>query len=262
MRQQEDCPTGPPGSPGAAATARLPRLRLSLIIPTYRYPERTYDAVRRAHAYLSGEMDGPFEILVVDDGSPPQESVRAADLPPDVTLLHHGRNLGKGAAVRTGLERACGEVVLVTDADLPFGLEPLATTLAWLEEGADIVVGDRTHAESNCARRVSPLRTLSSYAFTFLVNRVIRLPLGDTQCGYKAFRARVAKELFSSLEIAGFAYDVEILLRARIAGFRLRRQPLRLLDDEVSTVRLWRHAPEVFLDTLRIAWRRVRGRYD
>ena len=68
--------------------------------------------------------------------------------------------------------------------------------------------------------------------------------------------------LFSRLEVTSFAFEVEILLRAQAAGSRVRRQPLHLLNDEDSSVRLTRHAPRMLLDVLRIAVNNRRGRYD
>jgi len=108
---------------------------------------------------------------------------------------------------------------------------------------------------------VTPLRRLSSIAFTFAVNYLAGLRLPDTQCGYKGFRGPVARHLFTALEVRSFAFDVEVLLRARKAGYSIRRQPLRLVHNEDTSVRLSRHAPRMLLDTLRIAWRARRGAY-
>jgi len=93
------------------------------------------------------------------------------------------------------------------------------------------------------------------------VQRWVGLDFADTQCGYKGYRAPAARALFTALELTSFAFEVEILLRARKAGYQIRRQPLRLVHNEDSSVRLSRHAPRMFLDTLRIGWRARRGAY-
>jgi dolichyl-phosphate beta-glucosyltransferase len=96
-----------------------------------------------------------------------------------------------------------------------------------------------------------------------MVHHLLGLDFPDIQCGYKGYRAAVAKDLFERLEVASFAFEAEILLRALKAGYRVRRQPLQLLHNEDSSVRLTRHAPRMLLDTLRIAWRAKRQRaYD
>ena len=145
---------------------------------------------------------------------------------------------------------------------LPFGLEPLATTLAWLQEGADIVIGDRLHPDSQAQIDVTTTRQASSVVYTWMVSRLCGLDYPDTQCGYKGYRRDVARALFPRLEVTSFAFEVEILLRAQAAGYRVRRQPLHLLHDEDSSVRLTRHAPRMLLDVLRIAWKARRGGYE
>ncbi len=215
-----------------------------------------------ADAFLRKRFSGAAELIVVDDGSRPGEGVQATDLPPGVLSAGYPRNLGKGGAVRAGVMKARGEYVVFTDSDLPFGLEPLGRTLEWLQQGADIVIGDRLLPESACEADVTPLRRLSSAVFTGIVRNAVGLDFPDTQCGYKGYRAAVAKELFGTLEITSFAFDVEILLRATRKGYRIRRQPLKLIHNEDTSVRLSKHAPRMFADTFRIAWRGWRGRYD
>ncbi|HEV7731973.1 MAG TPA: hypothetical protein VGR62_07415, partial [Candidatus Binatia bacterium] len=139
--------------------------------------------------------------------------------------------------------------------------EPLATTLAWLRADADVVIGDRLLPESECAAEVTGMRKLSSAVFTFMVKRLCGLDYDDTQCGYKGYRNAVAKDLYARLETTSFSFDVEILMRAKKAGYRVRRQPLRLLHNDDTSVSLSRHAPRMIADTLRIAWRGVRGHY-
>jgi dolichyl-phosphate beta-glucosyltransferase len=225
------------------------------VIPTYNQRTRAVRAASEAAAFLRAQFADTAELIVVDDGSRPAEVPTAAELPPGTTLVTLPVNEGKGGAVRAGILRARGTFVLFTDSDLPFGLEPVHTTLDWLRAGADIVIGDRLLPESECVAPVSPLRRLSSATFTWVVHHLVGLRFPDTQCGYKGYRAVVARPLFERLEIRSFAFDVEILRRALSAGYQVRRQPLRLVHNEDSSVRLSTHAPQMFADTLRIAWR-------
>ena len=238
-----------------------PAVTLSLVIPSYNQRARTRNAAAEALAYL-GQLPGErAELIVVDDGSDPGKGVQASDLPPEVALIVLPNNLGKGGALRAGVERAQGDYVIFTDSDLPFSLDAIPVTLAWLRGGADLVIGDRSLPESEFEIHVRPLRRLSTLVFNFMVKRLCGLHLDDTQCGYKGYRGTVAKALYSRLETNSFAFDVELLLRARKGGYRLRHQPLRMVPNEDSSVRLSRHAPRMFLDTLRIAVRRARGHY-
>lgn len=231
------------------------------MIPTYRQRTRTRRAVAKVTEYIEGLPGELVELIVVDDGSPAAEKVELGDLPVGSVLLHYPRNLGKGAAVRHGVARASADLILVTDSDLPFALDAIPVTLDWLRDGADLVIGDRHHPESECGIDVSMARRLSSWVFTLAVQRLVGLDYTDTQCGYKGYRAAAAKYLFERLETESFAFDVEILVRATRAGYNVRRQPVRLVNDQDSSVRLRSHALGVALETLRIARRAASGHY-
>jgi dolichyl-phosphate beta-glucosyltransferase len=231
------------------------------VIPSYNQRQRTPRAAAEAARFLSSLPNERAELIVVDDGSDPGEDTRASDLPPEAIFVGLPRNLGKGGALRAGVARARGELIILTDSDLPFSLEPVTTTLAWLRDDADIVIGDRLLPESQCEAPVTPMRRLSSAVFTFLVKRLCGLAYDDTQCGYKGYRGGVAKKLFAQLETTSFAFEVELLLRAKKLGYRVRRQPLRLVHNDDTSVRLSRHAPRMIADTLRVAWRGARGHY-
>lgn len=233
---------------------------LSLVIPTYNQRERTQRSAVEAVAFLAAQ---PFsaELIVAEDGSAPEQRLADDDLPPGVLLERLPRNLGKGGAVRAGILRSRGEYVVFTDSDLPFSLEPVPTTLAWLQKDADIVIGDRLHPDSEAAADVTRARRLSSAVFTFLVSGIAGLDLPDTQCGYKGYRGPLARELFSRLETTSFAFDVEIIVRAMKRRARIRRQPVHLVHNDDTSVSLTKHAPRMVLDTLRIAWHAARGHY-
>jgi dolichyl-phosphate beta-glucosyltransferase len=235
---------------------------VSLIIPTYNQRGRTVRALTDAKAFLAARYGDQAELIVVDDGSEPDKAMRPEDLPPGTIFVGLPQNLGKGGAIRAGVAKARGTYIVFTDSDLPFSLEPLTTTLAWLADGADLVIGDRLHPDSVAAIEVTPTRRLSSVVYTWMVQNLLGLDYPDTQCGYKGYRAAVAKDLFGALEVTSFAFEAEILLRARNARYRVRRQPLQLLHDEDTSVRLTRHAPRMILDIARIAWRARRGRYE
>ena len=233
-------------------------LDLSLVIPVFNQRTRTARSVEQALRWLADRYAGGAELIVVDDGSRPDETLSGKDLSPDVVLVRHDRNLGKGGAIRSGVARARGAYVVFTDSDLPFSLEPIEATLATLRGGADIVIGDRLHPESSATAPVGPLRRLSSAVYTWLVNHALGLDYADTQCGYKGYRAAAAQALFGRLRVTSFAFDAELLLRAHAAGMRVVRQPVRLVHNEDSSVSLYRHAPGMLWDVARLAWWRYR----
>jgi glycosyltransferase involved in cell wall biosynthesis len=231
---------------------------LSVVIPSFNQRARAARSAAGAAQWLEHRFQGLSELIVVDDGSRADEAVVAADLPPGVILVRQERNQGKGAAIRAGVAKARGRYVVFTDSDLPFSLEPIERTLATLREGADVVIGDRLHPESSATAPVGPLRRLSSAVYTWLVNHALGLDYADTQCGYKGYRAEAARELFGRLRVTSFAFDAELLLRAQAAGYRIVRQPVRLVHNEDSSVSLLKHAPGMLWDVARLAWWRYR----
>ena len=148
----------------------------SLIIPAYNQRARSARAATTARDFLRTRFGEAAELIVVDDGSAAGQALEPGDVPEGAILIRHGQNLGKGGAVRSGVARASGGYIVFTDSDLPFSLEPLATTLDWLRDGADIVIGDRLHPESMAAIEVTPMRQLSSVIYTWTVNRLLGLP--------------------------------------------------------------------------------------
>ncbi len=204
-------------------------LEVSLVIPTFNQRTRTIHTAQEAERWLQARLGAGGEIIVVDDGSTAAPVLDAGDLPPGVQFLRH-----------------------------PKKLDPLPTTLAWLRDGADVVIGDRLHPESDAAVEVGALRKLSSIVYTWLVRHALGLDFADTQCGYKGYRADIARALYGALEVTSFAFDAELLLRAKRAGYQIRRQPVRLVHDKESSVSLLRHAPAMLWDVARLAWWRYR----
>jgi dolichyl-phosphate beta-glucosyltransferase len=224
-------------------------------MPAYDQRQRARRSAEAAAGFLRERYGDGAELIVVDDGSRPGQAIEPADMPAGVQLIRLPSNRGKGGALKAGVERASGDYVVFTDSDLPFTLEPLETTLSWLAEGADVVIGDRQHPQSVCAIRAGPLRRLASIVYALLIRHLLGLEYLDIQCGYKGYRAAAARELFGRLGVQSFAFDAELLLRAKRKGFVVRRQPLRLVHDEDSSVRLARDAPRMLVDVLRLAWR-------
>src|SRR5438034_849795 len=221
-------PYAPPGSAlqrclraarrdSARRAVANPPLTLSLIIPAYNQRERSIRAAATAMDFLQARFGERAELIMVDDGSVRGKALEPGDVPGPVPLIRHPQTLGKGVALRSGVARARGEYAVLTDSDLPFSLEPLPTTLDWLREGADIVIGDRCHPESMAAIEVTASRRLSSVVYTWAVNRLLALDYPDIQCGYKGYRAAAAKDLFGRLEVTSFAFEAEILVRAHKA---------------------------------------------
>lgn len=228
---------------------------ISIVIPAYRGAAILEKQLPLFHTYM--QLHHPdFEILVVDDGS--DDAGKTAEIASRLPCryLRFPENRGKGAAVRAGMLAACGDILLFTDVDIPFQYANISDFIAILEnEEAELVVGDRTLAESSYFKRISLLRKLGSDVFSLIVSRIFTDGLHDTQCGLKAFKRAAGRQLFSESFINGFAFDVEILYLATIHGFKRKRLPVQLRCNESSSVRVLYHGSLMLLDLIIILFK-------
>ena len=214
-------------------------LRLTIVVPAYNEDHRLAAGMRRFDAAVSaGAIDlDRTEVVVVDDGSTDRTATVAEKL---LAALPHHRvvrlpvNQGKGAAVRAGIATARSPYTAFMDADM--AIDPLAIPLLLdgLERN-DVVVGSRALPDS-MVETTYAVRTLISRLFNELVTSGTGLGLKDTQCGFKAFRTPVARLLFHLVRIDRFAFDVEVLARARRLGLSIGEVPVHWKHVEGSTV--------------------------
>lgn len=218
-------------------------LELTIVVPAYNESLRLGDGLARFRgAVADGAVDvDRTEVVVVDDGSTDDTSDRAHELLAD--LPHHRvirlpDNRGKGGAVRAGVTAARGRYTAYMDADMAIDPRAIPLLLEALQH-ADIAIGSRALADSMVESRYV-LRSLMGRLFNRLVTFGTDLHLDDTQCGFKAFRTPVARLLFHLVRIDRFAFDVEILARARKLGLSIAQIPVQ-----------WKHVPGSSIQPLR-----------
>jgi dolichyl-phosphate beta-glucosyltransferase len=261
-----------PGRIGQPEAIR-PEPSLTLVIPAYNEAARIAATVCEAIAWLRAQ---PFrgELIVVDDGSDDATAAIAESvldgLPWGTVLrIRHG---GKAAAVRAGMLAAACEQIAFSDADLATPLAYLDKLRAKMAEGYDVVIGSR---EGIGARRVGEpaYRHLMGRIFNRLVRILLVPSVHDTQCGFKLFRAEVARDLLQrsllyrdgAAEIAGprvTAFDVELLTIARRRGYRLAAVPVVWTYGEGSKVRPIWDTWHNMRDVLHVWIAAKRGRYQ
>ncbi|MDP8986933.1 MAG: glycosyltransferase, partial [Actinomycetota bacterium] len=203
-------------------------LRLTVVVPAYGEAARIAGAVRRLGEALAGvDAEGGVEVLVVDDGSSDATALEAEAA--GARVLRLPANQGKGAAVRAGVLAARGRTVAFVDADLSYPPEQVLRLLAGVESGWDVVVGSRRHAGSVDVARTGLVRSLSGRLFNLLTAVVLLGHYRDTQCGCKAFRSDVARQLFSRTRLDGFAFDVEVFHLVERYRMSLTEVPVTLV---------------------------------
>ena len=202
------------------------------------------------------------EAVIVDDGSTDgtaQLLARMAAADPRVRVISPWReNRGKGAALKAGIEAAQSEMVLLADVDLSTPLsDAWKLSAAMVTGGEPIAIGSR---DLDGARVVAPAyRKLLGSGFNLTVRTLTGLRFADTQSGFKLLEARIARELVREQLAPGFAFDVELLLRARLAGYPVVEVPVSYVHDHGSKVRVLSSSVEMAADVLRVAARLSRA---
>jgi dolichyl-phosphate beta-glucosyltransferase len=235
---------------------------ISVILPGYRAGKLAIDSVKELEATLAGTSYS-FEIIVVDDGSHDIAPIWPESFnKPSIRLLSLPANQGKGGAVRAGMLAANGKVRIFTDIDLPYELDLFGEIARLiLVRGFHVVIGDRTLSGSSYALDIGLLRRLASAVFSTFVGRLVTGGFFDTQCGLKGFRADVAEEVFKLGQLRGFSFDVELIYLCLIYRLDIKRIPVRLRNNETSSVNVIRDSIKMFLDVLSIKWKSMSGTY-
>lgn len=237
---------------------------LSLIIPAYNEAERLGATLKSVVDYLS-RQSYTAEVIVVDDGSE-DETVAIARREGGgvcpVRVVSQGRNLGKGAAVRTGmLDEARGQYRVFYDADASTPVEELEKLWPQFLAGADVVIGSRSAAGSDILVRQVWYREQMGR----LNNRILRAlgvtRLKDTQCGFKGFTARACGVVFPRQTIERFSFDAELLYIAEKHGLRVAEVPVRWANSESSRVHPVWDSGRMVVDLLTIRVKDWLGRY-
>ena len=239
-------------------------LELSIIIPAYNEEALIVSTLNCLQTYLLARQEN-FEIIVVDDGSQ-DKSVELVQhfqkLNKDVRLLVNQQNMGKGFSIQRGVLESQGQIIIFTDADLPYKLDAIEGFLQALRNGCDLAVGSRVLPGSE-VKGVPFLRYAAGQIFSWMVQAVLFQGLPDTQCGFKSFRAGAAKEIFRRLTIGGFGFDVEMLFIARKLKLTVQPVPVQMIEHrQRSRVRLFVDSLKMFANLFMVRLNDLQGKYN
>lgn len=236
-------------------------IRYSVVIPAFNEGRRLPPYLEEVVGFFEDRGD-PYEVVVVDDGSTDSTAaavMAAAGRHPAIRLLSLGTNRGKGAAVRAGMLSAGGALRLFADADGATPIGELERLEPALTGGADVVIGSRALVDPAVAVRARSHRVAAGRIFNWLAARLGVRGVRDSQCGFKLFTAAAAERLFQGLQTAGYAFDIELLLRAQQAGCRVTEVAVNWVDQPGSKVGVLRSGPGMLWQVLLARWRVGRG---
>lgn len=196
-----------------------------------------------------------YEIVIVSDGSrdDTRRIVRERLASAHIVDAGYENNLGKGGALKAGVAAASGDIIVTTDCDLAYGCDVIFEAAELMERDAacEVLIGSRSLAKDGFAG-YPMLRKLASKIYFKLISLYAGLSVSDSQCGFKCYRRSAAKVLFDELVTCGFAFDLEILLRAGKHGFKIAELPVSIKNHGQSKVNVLRDSIRMLRDITKI----------
>jgi dolichyl-phosphate beta-glucosyltransferase len=235
---------------------------LSIVIPAYNEQERIIATIGAIASHVS-DLGFEWELLIADDGSTDNTIKLVEELGlVNLRLLKTPKNGGKGNAVQRGMIASKGRYVLFADADNSTPIEEVSKLLTKLDkEHYDVAVGSRAVEGAEEAHK-SFLRHLLSSGLRWIVKNALRINVRDTQCGFKMYTQKAAKELHAMQTIMGFSFDLEILFLAFKYGYKVIEVPVSWIDAPGSKVDTKKEIQRFLRDLFNIQVNNFKGVYE
>jgi len=245
---------------------------ISIVIPCYNESENLKRGVLDEVYDFLGKQSFTWEVVVSDDGSTDDSREIVGKQIKDKENFRLAENVhgGKPSAVWGGIQKSAGEYVLFTDMDQSAPIREALKLLPYFKD-YEVVIGSRGTEREN----FSLLRKLGSNVFRLFRKSLMLRKINDTQCGFKAFRADVARQIFPKLQffkkekvVKGWkvtSFDVELLFLAEKFGYKIKEIPVVWEDRDVAKGKqksYFKESKEMLMQIIRVKINDLRGLYN
>ena len=222
--------------------------KISIIMPAYNVGNKIDIALKQLLKNLT-PITNNYEIIIVDDGSqsPPQSSIITTNN--RIKIIKHPKNLGKGAAIKTGTKYATGEYTIIMDADGDINPINLKQYIDALKQ-YDIIVASKRHPDSTY--QAPTIRKILSITYNALAKILLGIKLGDTQTGLKAFKTQHLKTIMKVIVVKRYTWDTEALAIANMLKLKIAEAPVHIKQENLFKIK---DALKMLLEILGIVYR-------
>lgn len=210
---------------------------VDVVVPVYNEQAALQQSVRRLHQHLRDSFSFPVRITIADNASTDDTPRIAAELAAELPGVRMVRldEKGRGRALHHVWSHSDAPVLAYMDVDLSTDLAAFAPLIASLISGhSDLAIGTRLNRSSRVVRGAK--REFISRCYNLILKSTLRAHFSDAQCGFKAIRADVARELLPHVHDTGWFFDTELLVLAERSGLRIHEVPVDWVDDPDSRV--------------------------
>ena len=214
---------------------------ISIVIPAYNEESRIASTIKD----IRGSVENLKEIIVIFDGSDKTPEI-VESICPDCKVIQHNHRLGKGRAVKEGIEKATGDIIAYVDAD---GSIPASEVnrLSTLLTDRNFVVSSRWMKSSKIKVRQPGYRIIFGRVFHYFVFFLFRMDIKDTQCGLKVFRSKSLKEIIQKVRVFDWAFDVSVIYHAMEYGLKPVEVGIEWNNENGSKLKVFKTIPKMFL---------------
>lgn len=224
--------------------------KFSLILACYNEGPTFEQSVWKIEKQLQ-KIKEPWEIIFVEDKSTDDTRAKVLELSKKIKnskVILHSKNMGRGKAVSDGIKIASGAVCGYIDVDCEISPKYIPLFIKEVEKGNDLVVASRYYKKD--LKSVS--RVVASIVYSNLIKMILKLPINDTEAGYKFFKRPKILPILEKTRDRGWFWDTEICARSYLWSLKMKQMPVLFerRADKKSTVRLFSDS----LDYLRKLW--------